>query len=210
MIRRSIAGREDTIVAFELPDLERILEEGAFWDIYYEHCSYFTLGSLGRLFESCGFEVLELSKCYDGQYLLIDARPARAETAAKRPDPEQIQRERQLVETFEREVGAAMQRWRELFADTKRRGERVALWGSGSKAVAFLCELGLGEEVGCVTDINPHRHGMFMPGTGHAIVPPDELRGYRPDLVVAMNPIYLGEIKADLAKMGLSPRLLAV
>ena len=35
----------------EVPDTMRILVEGAFWDVYYEHCSYFTLGSLGRLLQ---------------------------------------------------------------------------------------------------------------------------------------------------------------
>ena len=30
------------------------------------------------------------------------------------------------------------------------------------------------------------------------------------ELVVAMNPIYLEEIRSDLAKMGLGPELLAV
>ena len=36
--------------AFELPDSRRVFDEVAFWDIYYEHCSYFTPGSLARLF----------------------------------------------------------------------------------------------------------------------------------------------------------------
>ena len=44
------------MVFFELPDTERVLTEAAFWDIYYEHCSYFTPGSLARLFRRTGFE----------------------------------------------------------------------------------------------------------------------------------------------------------
>src|SRR5262249_10284459 len=48
IIRGSLEGRPDTVVLFELPDALRVLRECAFWDIYYEHCSYFTPGSLAR------------------------------------------------------------------------------------------------------------------------------------------------------------------
>ena len=44
---------------FELPDVMRELCEGAFWDLYYEHCTYFSCGSLARLFRATGFEVLD-------------------------------------------------------------------------------------------------------------------------------------------------------
>ena len=48
-----------------------------------------------------------------------------------------------------------------------------------------------------------------MAGTGQRVVGPDVLRDYRPDLVIAMNPIYLGEIGAQLASMGLGAELVA-
>ena len=49
-----------------------------------------------------------------------------------------------------------------------------------------------------------------MAGTGHEIVAPEFLREYQPDLVVAMNPIYLDEIQADLDELGVGARLVAV
>ena len=82
LVRTAIGDRPDVPVFFELPDLERVLVERAFWDIYYEHCSYFTLGSLARLFRRTGFEVTELWKAYDGQYLMIEARPVAGPTTA--------------------------------------------------------------------------------------------------------------------------------
>ncbi|MEM7204641.1 MAG: hypothetical protein AAF628_30565 [Planctomycetota bacterium] len=126
------------------------------------------------------------------------------------PGEDDLPRLRQLVDEFETKLAEKMTFWRGFFAECRSRGERTVLWGSGSKAVAFLNDLGLSDEVGYVTDINPHRHGMFMPGTGHEIVPTEELKNYRPDVVVAMNPVYVDEIRGSLEQMGLSPRLLAV
>jgi hypothetical protein len=95
-------------------------------------------------------------------------------------------------------------------ADNGKRGRKAVIWGSGSKGVAFLTTLGLGEEIACAVDINPHRHGYFMPGTGHRIVAPEELRKVRPDQVIVMNPIYRDEIGEQLRELGLEPELLTV
>ena len=70
-VRRSLGDRGDTIVFFQVPDVTRILRDVAFWDIYYEHCSYFSPGSLARLFRTCGFDVIRLATEYDGQYIMI-------------------------------------------------------------------------------------------------------------------------------------------
>ena len=208
-VHRSAPRTPGSVVAFELPDLERILVEGAFWDVYYEHCSYFTLGSLARLFRRCGFAVLRLEKCYGDQYLLIDAQVAAGGPVEQLPQEDDLARTLEQVARFERTVPPALAAWRRWFDEARGRGEKVVLWGSGSKAVAFLSTLGLTDEVTCVTDVNPYRHGMFVPGSGHEIVPPGALQQIRPDRVVAMNPIYLPEIHADLAALGLTPLLVA-
>ena len=58
---------------FEVPATEIILREQRFWDIYYEHCSYFSPHSLDRLFRAAGFFPTAVGSEYDGQYLTIAA-----------------------------------------------------------------------------------------------------------------------------------------
>jgi hypothetical protein len=41
-------------------------------------------------------------------------------------------------------------------------------------------------------------------------VGPDDLHERPPDLVIAMNPIYIDEIRADLAGRGLHPPIVAL
>jgi hypothetical protein len=61
-----------------------------------------------------------------------------------------------------------------------------------------------------IVDINPYRHGKFLAGSGKRISSPRALREYRPDVVIAMNPIYCQEIQQELESMGLSPELMAL
>jgi hypothetical protein len=84
-IREMIGTRDDTWVVFETPDFKRVLEEGAFWDIYYEHCSYFSPGVHAYLFRNEGFEVTDLALAYSHQYIVQYARPARGRTSPHLP-----------------------------------------------------------------------------------------------------------------------------
>ncbi len=207
MVRRSIGDRLDTIVLFELPDVRRVLEEVAFWDVYYEHCSYFSAGSLVRLFRSTGFEVLNASLDYEDQYLLIEARPS-ADTPAP-GDPLPIEDDMgpmaAAVEHFSKAYTEQIDHWRTELGER----DRSVIWGGGSKGVAFLTALADGR-IEYAVDINPHKHGMFMAGTGQEIVDPDLLREYDPELVIVMNPVYVDEIRVRLNALGLSPEVAAV
>jgi SAM-dependent methyltransferase len=208
-VRRGLGEQTGTIVFFQIPEALRILRECAFEDIYHEHCSYFTPGSLARLFRRCGFDVVTLDVEYAGQYLTIEARPRDAGASPLPPLPveKDLSEVKRLVATFPLRCEAKLARWRRILQEARLHGQRVCLWGSGSKAVAFLAAADRAGTVAHVTDINPYRHDHFMPGSGQRIVPPGELAGIEPDLVIAMNEVYLPEIRNDLAVMGLAPEL---
>lgn len=208
MLRRTIADRLGTVVLFELPDVQRVLDEVAFWDVYYEHCSYFTAASLASLFARSGFEVLDVAYAYDDQYLLLEARPADGPTTS--PVPFDAGAMAASVAHFATGFGEQVARWAAAVDEVAAGGGRVVVWGAGSKGVAFLNAPGVGAHVDAAVDINPYKAGMFMAGTGHPIVGPDTLADHPPDLVVVMNPAYVEEVTGRLAGLGLSPRVEAV
>ena len=205
MIRSAIGDRPSTVVLFELPDVQRILDEVAFWDIYYEHCSYFSLGSLARLFRATGFEVLDLSVEYDGQYLLIEARPSPVPTTGAPLDAENdLSTLTKGVEHFRHGYDQLVATWTTRLSELIEGGGKAVIWGSGSKGVSFISNLGLTDEILGAVDINPNKWGKYMVGSDHPILSPSALVDLDPDLVIVMNPIYLDEISKSLADMGLT------
>lgn len=209
-VREAIGDRLDTIVFFQIPNANYVLDDLAFWDVYYEHCSYFTKGSLAHLFRSTGFDVMDLWTDYDDQYLMISAKPA-AEKVDPVPAPEDLAQTMAAVEKFANDVPQMVARWQEKIDGFLAEGKKVTLWGGGSKAVAFLTTLGFGEDnVPYVIDINPNKTGTYLAGSGQVVVAPDYLPSDPPDVVIIMNPIYRQEISNNLQKLGLTPTIITV
>lgn len=209
-IRKGIGDRRDTVVFFEIPEVSIVLQNLVFWDIYYEHCSYFSPGSLARLFRSCGFEVLDVSIGFDDQYLLIEAKPVGAPPKTRHPLEESVEEMTRRVEHFRSGVERQKDGWKRLVANLHDEGKRPVIWGSGSKCVAFLTTLGIDREIGCVVDINPRRHGKYIAGVGKRIMPPEYLREFKPGTIIVMNPIYKGEIARTADEMGVTADIVTV
>lgn len=209
-VRKSIGDRKNTVVVFEIPDNTRVLRDQAFEDIYYEHCSYFSPGTLARLFRSSGFEVTDLYCDYGDQYLLIEARPVSIPAENLHPFEETVEQVAQDVQQFSEKIESKLQYWKQYLAEAQAKQEKVVVWGSGSKCVAFLTTLQTVDKIEYAIDINPHRHGKFIPGVGKEIMAPEFLKTYQPDKVIVMNAIYCDEISTMLKDMGVSTEVVAI
>lgn len=211
IVRRSIGDRTNIPVFFEIPDTIRVLKELAFEDIYYEHCSYFTPGSLARIFRNSGFEVTDLYRDYGDQYLMIEALPiAESKSEKVHPFEESLEELTQQVQYFASHIQEKLDIWRDRLSQLQAENKKVVVWGSGSKCVAFLTTLDTLDKIHYVVDINPHRHGKFIPGVGKSIVSPEFLKDYQPDAIVVMNAIYCNEIQEMLDNMGVRAELMAL
>jgi SAM-dependent methyltransferase len=209
-LRRAIGDSSGTLVFFQVPDVRRILRELAFWDIYYEHCSYFSLGSLARVFRQSGFGIIDLTKDYNDQYLMITAKPGNGKDRVCFDQENDLTELAQEVTYFSQNCQSKLNIWKYTLQELKRYGRRAVLWGGGSKGVAFLTTLNIQHEIEYVVDINPYKQGRYVAGTGQKIVAPIFLQEYKPDVVIVMNPIYCAEIRQALNRMGLVTELMAV
>jgi ABC-type Fe3+-hydroxamate transport system substrate-binding protein len=88
-------------------------------------------------------------------------------------------------------------------------GQRVGIWGTGSKGVTFLNSVPAARQIAYAVDINPRKQGMFVAGSGQKIVSPAFLVAYQPDVVIIMNPNYEAEISNQLAALGVTASVVA-
>jgi cyclopropane fatty-acyl-phospholipid synthase-like methyltransferase len=203
---RNAIGDQKPVVLFQVPDAQRIYNRGAFWDMYYEHCNYFTAAALSLAFVKSGFVVEEIVSSFAEQYLTLVAYPAESSVGLTQlensPHNEYC--------GFSSKV-SEMKNWlRTTIKDNHNNGGRLALWGGGSKAVALLTALELNENQCRVVDINHHKIGNYLPKTSHKVYDPNSLRQYSPDIVIIMNSAYRSEISVQLQEMGLNSKLIAL
>jgi hypothetical protein len=189
-----------------LPDVQRVFDEVAFWDVYYEHCSYFTRESLVTAFELAGMKVLDCRLVYDDQYLVIEARLGDRILPADGSGDAVVRSSLEFATAFVEQSA----RCRANLERAAAAGNRVAIWGASSKGSALLNTLELGDLVAYAVDINPNMRGKFMVGTGHQVRSPEDLPAEPPDVVVIMNPVYIEEISRTLEELGVSARVFTI
>lgn len=208
MIRETI-GDNDPTVFFQVPNFEKSLKEGAFWDVYYEHCSYFTSVSLRRCFENNGFVVTNHWMSFEDQYLMLETVPLNISPKDINSPMDLIQSSK-LITSFRSLSGDLREAWSRKLSVDKQSGKKTVIWGASSKGVSFLTTLETRGSIEYAVDINPDKRGMFIPGSGQEIVGPQDMRDIRPDTVIVMNSVYTEEIQKALVEMELSPTTLSI
>ena len=208
-MREAIGESADAAVFFEVPNVLFTLRELAIWDLIYEHCSYFSPASLAHLLSTCGFEVQDVSEAFAGQYLTIEAFPGRATAAEGVTTAAAPPNLKQEVATFAGRYKEKVAGWERKLEEARRAGQRVVIWGAGSKGVTILNILASQDQVEYAVDINPRKQGKHVAGTGQEIVPPEFLRAYEPDVIILMNTVYEDEVRHAIDALDLCTELVA-
>lgn len=206
-LRSSIGDNLNTVVFFEVPNILHTLKDNGVWDVIYEHYSYFSPLSLRRLFESCGFRVINQMKCFRDQFIGIEASPDHSPAGAS-ADKKELATLSRDVAAFTAKYTGNVLKWSYKLKVLKAERRKTVVWGAGSKGVTFLNTLKVKDEIASVVDINPNKQGKFIPLSAHEVVNPQRLAEIRPDVIIVMNPAYLDEIAKMAAGLGLRSRIL--
>lgn len=203
-IRASL--HDGTGVYFEAPSGEYMLNSGAVWDVLYEHCNYFTQDSLSRLLERAGFRVVRRELLFGDQYVAVEAvadvfGPSKQDAN----DTAELEDVRAALRRLAQKRNEKVATWRDRLRSFHTEGKTVCIWGAGTKGVMFLCamrEAGAAGAVRFAVDLNTKKHGKYTPVAGVEVTPVARLKSAPVDLIVAMNPMYRGEIALAAQEAG--------
>jgi SAM-dependent methyltransferase len=201
-------ARAGTRLYVEVPDAGHMLRTPAVWDLIYEHVNYFTEDALAAAVHAAGWADVETGTAFGGQYAWAEAVASDDDEAAPRRPGARAERDVDaLGQAFAEVHRTTVSRWAGFVERESASGRRVAVWGAGSKGVTFMNIVDA--EIEAVVDVNPRKHGRFVPGTGTRVEAPAQLVG-RVDTVLVMNPLYLDEIRRAGEDLGLDADFVAV
>ena len=193
-------------IYFEVFNAFQAIAEKETWSINYEQVNWFSRQSLANAFLQAGFHVPDSGECYQGgQYVFVDASPSGTERGSLEMTSEQIPSD---IREFAQHHRQQMREWTQRMTEYRQSGHRVVVWGAGGKGISFLNSLPTEGAVSYVVDINPDKHGTFIPGSAQEIVGPEYLREYHPETIILMNGLYESEIRDQLRDLNIDCELL--
>jgi SAM-dependent methyltransferase len=184
------------ILTMEFPHLLRLIEDNQFDTIYHEHYSYFSFGTVERLFAVHGivlFDVEELpthggSLRIYGRHVADESKPITDRVAAMHRIELEAEFDRlDGYAGFSRRVSETKRKLLSFLIETKRADRSIAGYGAPGKGNTLLNYCGIRTDfLDYTVDRNPYKQGKFTPGTRIPIHPPERIRETRPDYLLIL------------------------
>jgi SAM-dependent methyltransferase len=173
-------------IYIEVPCLDWICTNQAWFDIFYEHVNYFRLSDFETMFS----KIYDMGHLFNGQYIYIIADLS----SINRPPFKDI-----VQVNFPAEIFPQINKLQSLYgknSDHKRR--QKIIWGASSKGVIFSILMQRNDiTLDFAVDINPAKQQKFLPVSGLAINSPEESQKLinKDAVIFVMNSNYLAEVK---------------
>lgn len=159
-------------VVLEIPDCERALESCDYSTVWEEHSIYFTPATFARAVSNCG---LSLSYYRSFPYSLENSLVAIGQLGGAAPEanaaPLDLEKEKRRAQKFARSLEERREKMKNYFRGVMAERGKIAFLGAGHLAATFINLLELKEYMDCLVDDNPHKQGLFMPGSRLPIYP---------------------------------------
>jgi hypothetical protein len=161
---RALLAPEGYLV-LEVPDCQIALRLGDCTTLWEEHIVYFTPSTFRQLFPQVGWRLFSLDVFpYRLENLLVGI--AQAGSCSDVPHaPPDLKTELATLRTFAEGLPQQRQRFAQYLGDFRRQQGPIAVLGAGHLACAFINYLQLEPHIAFVVDDDPHKQGLFMPGS---------------------------------------------
>jgi len=188
--------KPDGVITVEFPHLARLMELNQFDTIYHEHFSYFSFFTAEKAFRCHGLEVFDVEELSThGGSLRLFVRHAEdaSEPVSDRVTALQDWERKSGFETLETYLGfapkveKAKRALLTFLIRAREEGKIVVGYGAPAKGNTLLNYCGIRTDfLEYTVDRNPHKQGLFLPGTHIPIYPPERIGLTKPDYVLIL------------------------
>ena len=196
-------------VNMEFPHLLQLIKHNQFDTIYHEHFSYLSLSTVKKIFE---FHNLII---FDVEEILTHGGSLRIYAKCKTNNFFKIQNSvNNILEKeknfglmdlsfyleFTKKVESVKKELIEFFNNTKQNGKKIVCYGAAAKGNTLLNFCKINQDcIDYVVDNNPHKQGLYLPGSHIPIKKPEEIMKTKPDFILILPWNIKEEIMKDMS-----------
>jgi SAM-dependent methyltransferase len=205
----SILLKTNGIVNMEFPHLLQLIKYNQFDTIYHEHFSYLSLNSVKKIFEFHNLEIFDVDEIstHGGSLRIYAKHKGNENFEIKKSVNELLEKENvfglsdlSFYLDFSKKVESVKQELIDFFHDAKQNEKKIVCYGAAAKGNTLLnfCQIGQ-ESIEYVVDNNPHKQGLYLPGSHLPIKNPEEIKKIKPDFILILPWNIKEEIMKDIS-----------
>lgn len=183
-------------ITMEFPHLVRLMEQNQFDTIYHEHFYYLSLTVVQKIFQAHKLEIYDVEELetHGGSLRIYAAHREYAYKLMQSAVSTLLEREEgfglnnmTVYSHLENQMRKIKLDALRLFTEARQHGKNIAAFGAAAKGNTFLNYCGIKNDmIDYVIDSNPHKQGLYLPGSLIPIVGPGVLQERRPDLLLIL------------------------
>jgi len=190
------------VLTVEFPHLLQLILSNQFDTIYHEHFSYFSLITIQRIFESHGLSIFDVEEIpTHGGSLRIYVKHAKANKKDKNNQKTSLENVLVITEKeklfgledisfytkFNQKITSVKKDIQDFFISAKHERKKIVCYGAAAKGNTLLnyCKI-RSDQIEYVVDKNPHKQGLYTPGSHLQIWNPEKIKETKPDYVVIL------------------------
>ena len=184
------------IITIEFPHLLQLIEKNQFDTIYHEHFSYFSLITAKKLFTLHSLEIFDVEEIptHGGSLRIYIKHKENEDIKQKKSVNRLIKKEKSFGITklstytnFSKKTKLSQKRIMDFLVNAKDAKKIVVGYGAPAKGNMLLNYCNANSElIRYTVDMNPHKQGLYLPGTHIPIRAPQKIFETKPDYVLIL------------------------
>jgi len=182
------------ILTIEFPHLMELVEHNQFDTIYHEHFSYLSFFVIKNILEKNGIKIFDVEKIHThgGSLRVFCTHTENNDIIIKKSVDELVKSENEkgmmemnFYENFSTKINSTVDQFLDFCNKAKKDNKKLIGYGAPAKANTLLnyCKI-KNNLIEYVTDLSPHKQGLYLPGSHLLIKSPEEIKKSKPDFVI--------------------------